>query len=507
MKVLVIGLDGANLDLIKRWAQDGNLPTFKKILSEGTYGYLESTIPTLTVPAWNCLTTGKNPGKIGCFSFFQKVYGSYDFRLPSSIVNKRMDVWDILSGYGKDVFILNSPHVNYTYKINGYMVAGPLYISKDKLAYPPSLKEELNKMNYESDVTDSLDKLNILSNKKLSNRLNEVTEKHFEALYYFLEKKWDFGFVVFSELDRIQHRLWNQENIILKHYQNIDRKLNDLMIRLDKENNGLNIIIVSDHGFGPNKRIFLINEWLAKRGYLELKNIPRINFISLLLRRLNLTNIMRKIFNYPGLKPIYLHLVQNSGKTPVVWDKAKAFSYGTWGTIYLNLIGREPQGIVKKEEYEQLRNEIIRGLQEISVKAHKREELYHGEYLESAPDIIIETDDYITSISPTVGFGTEFLEGSDGSHRKDNGTFIAWGPDIKKNFEKNAKIYDVTPTILHMFGISIPKDMDGMVLKGIFKEGSETFQRAVLYEDNRRGLKEEILIKNKIKTLLSLRKI
>jgi predicted AlkP superfamily phosphohydrolase/phosphomutase len=507
LKVLVIGLDGANLDLIKRWAQEGKLPTFKKFLSEGTSGYLESTIPTLTVPAWNCLTSGRNPGKTGCFSFFQKVYGSYDFRLPSSIVNKRMDVWDILSDSGKNVFILNPPHVNYAYKINGYMVAGPLYVSKDKFTYPSSLTEELNKMNYESDVTDSLDELNLLSEKDLSKRLGEVTEKHFDALYYFLDKKWDFGFVVFSELDRIQHRLWNQEEIILKHYQNIDRKLNDLQTRLDIENNDINIIIVSDHGFGPNKRIFLINEWLSKRGYLELKNISKINFISLLLRKLNLTNLMRKVFNLPGLKLLYLNLTHRSGKTSIAWDKAKVFSYGTWGTIYLNLIGREQQGIVKKEEYEQLRNEIITELQKISVKAHKREELYYGKYLESAPDIIIETDDYVTSISPGVGFGTEFLDGSDGSHRKDNGTFIAWGPDINKNFEVNAKIYDVTPTILHMFGMLIPKDMDGRVLREIFKDKSKLFNREVLYTEIQDNVKDKELIKNKLKILGDLRKI
>ena len=75
MRVLVLGLDGANMDLIKHWASEGKLPHFEKVLKGGSYGYLESTIPTITIPAWNCLSTGKNPAKIGCFSSISGVVG------------------------------------------------------------------------------------------------------------------------------------------------------------------------------------------------------------------------------------------------------------------------------------------------------------------------------------------------------------------------------------------------------------------------------------------------
>lgn len=136
MKVLIIGLDGATLDLIRPWARDGKLPTFEKLMRGGSYGNLESVTPTITIPAWNCLATGKNPGKIGCFSFVQKAPKSYDFRMYSSLAEKEKDIWDILSDYRYNVFVLNAPNILNAYKINGLMVAGCLCTSEERLTYP-----------------------------------------------------------------------------------------------------------------------------------------------------------------------------------------------------------------------------------------------------------------------------------------------------------------------------------------------------------------------------------
>lgn len=484
MKVLVIGLDGANIDLIKRWVHEGKLPTFKKLMSQGSYGNLESVIPPVSFPAWNCLVSGKNPGRIGCFGFVQKVFESYDFRFPSLIFKKNMDVWDILSDCGKKVFVLNAPNIQYARKINGYMVAGGLCLSEEAMTYPTDLRKDLNKIDYEADIND-LYKINRLSDKELSKKLKVITEKHSNALFYFLKKSCDFGFVVFTELDRVQHRFWHKEKLLLGHYQYTDSKLKEILDKLEEENSETNIIIVSDHGFGPNKRIFLINEWLAKSGFLKVRKMPvpnLINKLSTTLRKLNLLKVIMPIMDFSLFKPLYLYLGQQTEKTPIIWNGTKAFSYGTWGSIYINLSGREPRGIVKENEYEQLRSEIIEGLEKISVKAHKSEEIYTGEYLKSAPDIIIEMDDYVNSVISRVGYGVEFIKGFDGSHRRANGLFIATGPDIKENSKMNAKLLDIAPTILHIFGIPIPTDMDGRVLQEIFK--GELAMREIKYQES-----------------------
>lgn len=504
MKVLVIGLDGATLDLIKPWAREGKLPTFEKLMSEGSYGNLESTKPAITIPAWNCLATGKNPGKIGCFSFIQKTYGNYDFRIYSSMVEKERDIWDILSDYGKKIFVLNAPNVLNAYKIKGSMVAGCLCTSEERLTYPRSLREELYDMDYELDMTDP-NIFAFLNDDDFSKRHEEITEKHRNVVFHFLEESWDFGFFVFTELDRIQHKFWDQKEILLRHYQNTDRILKNILDKIEQEDDDTNVLIVSDHGFGPNKKIFLVNEWLIRRGFLEVRRIPTLDIIKALvsiLRKPIIVKMLTPLLNFSLSKRLYRGITQRTGKTPIEWDKTKAFSYATWGTIYINLRGREPQGIVEEEEYEKLRSEIIEGLREISVKAYRREELYHGKYLKLAPDIVIRTDDHVNSVSAKVGYGKEFLEWNDGSHRI-NGTFIARGPSIKENFEMEASICDVAPTILHMFGMPIPRDMDGKVLKEIFKDDSLIARREIKYKE----VNEKERIREGIRELKRLGKI
>ncbi|RZN40553.1 MAG: hypothetical protein EFT35_02780 [Methanophagales archaeon ANME-1-THS] len=491
-KVLVVGLDGANIDLIKLWAREGKLPTFERLMREGSYGNLESVTPTITIPAWNCLSTGKNPAKLGCFSFVQKAYGSYEFRVYASLVKRERCVWDIMSDYGKQNFVFNAPNVLSAYKINGYMVAGCICTAEERLTYPRSLRAELYKQGYEKDISD-FNTLMALNDTEHSKKHKEITEKQCKVLFQFLEKNWDFGFFVLTELDRVQHRFWDQKEILLSHYQNIDRNIGELVDRLERKKSEITLIFVSDHGFGKNRNLFLINEWLISKGFMEVRRTPALELLKTMLRILKkpqITKMLKPLTRIALLNQLYISLYFNTGRTPIIWDKTKAFSYGTWGTIYLNVSGREPQGMVNEEDYERLRTEIIEGLGELSVKAYRREELYQGEYLDLAPDIIVQTDDEVSSISARVGEQRVFKEEVGGAHDRLNGTFIAWGPTVKENNEINANLYDITPTILHIFGIPIPTDMDGCVLKEIFTD--ELAMQAIKYggmEENKRVIK------------------
>jgi predicted AlkP superfamily phosphohydrolase/phosphomutase len=56
-RVIVIGLDGATWDLINPWAEEGKLPTFSKLMKEGTWGILESLELPISSAAWTTLTT------------------------------------------------------------------------------------------------------------------------------------------------------------------------------------------------------------------------------------------------------------------------------------------------------------------------------------------------------------------------------------------------------------------------------------------------------------------
>ena len=90
-RVIVIGLDGATWDLIKPWAKGGELPAFRRLMDEGAWGILESTIPPLSPSAWVSIYTGCKPSKHGIFGFLKRKENSYFYRPISS---KDIKKWD-----------------------------------------------------------------------------------------------------------------------------------------------------------------------------------------------------------------------------------------------------------------------------------------------------------------------------------------------------------------------------------------------------------------------------
>jgi predicted AlkP superfamily phosphohydrolase/phosphomutase len=147
--------------------------------------------------------------------------------------------------------------------------------------------------------------------------------------------------------------------------------------------------------------------------------------------------------------------------------------------IVINLVGRQPQGIVQPgREYEELRDQIIAELgkvtdpatgQPVLKQALKREEEYSGPFLEKAPDVVVFYDyDYAGGPNPIGPIITPIerytLETWSGLHRM-NGTLIMWGKDVLPGARiEGARIVDPAPTLLYLLGLPVPKDMDGRVL-------------------------------------------
>jgi predicted AlkP superfamily phosphohydrolase/phosphomutase len=138
------------------------------------------------------------------------------------------------------------------------------------------------------------------------------------------------------------------------------------------------------------------------------------------------------------------------------------------------------------------------------VRIFKKEEVYSGPYLESAPDILYHMSKYTqaTSIWEEAEWGTTTHSG----HHAPRGMFIASGPDIEDSGAKlsGLKIYDITPTILHWFGLPVDRDIDGKVLTEIFRERSAPAEKNVLY---RESSEETAKIKLKVKKLKESRHV
>jgi predicted AlkP superfamily phosphohydrolase/phosphomutase len=162
----------------------------------------------------------------------------------------------------------------------------------------------------------------------------------------------------------------------------------------------------------------------------------------------------------------------------------------------VNLKSRFPEGIVADgQEYDRLRDEIAEKLerlvdpdtgQRVVARVFKREELYHGDALNSAPDLLVTWKDF--EYNTRRGYGREVdeffgssLEFSDvssysslqksGTHHID-GILIANGPWIKNlDAFQEASITDLAPTVLYLLGETIPEDMDGRVIEEIIQDG------------------------------------
>lgn len=549
-RILIIGIDGATWDVIKPWTEEDKLPTFKKLMEKGVFGILESTIPPLSPPGWTSAFTGVNPGKHNLFDFF--IYDNYEKHVVTSKTRKAKAIWQILNEYGKKVVVVNVPLTYPPDKVDGVMISGMGTPGlKSDFTYPKSFKKELlENIGYRMEIgRETCNEDTYLKN--LYNTEEKIKEM---AIYLMNHYRWDMFITVFVCSDRVQHFYWkymdtkhpmyNPEgakkygDAILKYYQKLDNILKKLIENIDESTI---VIIMSDHGFGPIYKGVYIGNWLREHGFLKLKegrtqhmfiNIKKLmfkfrltkeKFVSLLLFKLHLEKFTE--FIPKQIKKMMLDILPSSRNpfsnivSEIDWYKTKAYSPSSSGqSIMINVKGRELNGIVEPhKEYEEVRNYIIKELsnledpeinKKIIKKVYKREEIYWGPYVGNAPDLIVEMrDGYFLH----EGFGEKLIMSPkfgpgdiSASHRLE-GIFLTYSPAIKKGKQiiKNAKIIDIAPTILHLFGIPIPRDMDGRVLKEIFKEDREYAKKDIAYQEVE-DKSEKDRIRNKIKDLKSI---
>jgi predicted AlkP superfamily phosphohydrolase/phosphomutase len=513
MKILVIGLDGGEWDVINPMIERGLLPNLQKMIASGVSGDLVSSIPPITPTAWASFLTGVNPGKHGIFSY-QKKSGSensYFVNPLNSLDIKTEHLWHILGRHGKKVAFVNVPMSFPPQQVNGYMITGMMTPSTEsKFTFPDSLRNELSDhgIDYRIDL-DIGKEVNLLEDplfhenyflkdkgERFFRELREVTDQRTDAIKYLMvNKQWDFFMGVFVGMDRVQHYLWQYlddglngrlnpiAEKIFDYYSYLDKIIGEIILMIGDDTL---TIIMSDHGFGKYKGDFLINRWLLDQGFLSVKKGNRV-FVPCLKK------ISRKL----GLRKEMLTRVMNQNKVDslrmsmqqIDWGSSRAFSTLAH-CIHINVKGRETLGCVEKgSEYENLRERITSELYKIKdpstgkpviKEVFKKEDVYSGSEFEVAPDLIVlssDTDHY-GIYSTRHSHDGIFAENTwkTGDHRQD-GIFIVRGQGIKqKQTIKDARIIDVLPTILYAQNLPIPEYVDGKVLKEIFNDPSLEIQ-------------------------------
>ena len=418
-KVLIVSFDGGVWSNLKPIAEAGIMPNLKKLLEVEKSCNLCSTIPPVTPPAWTAFMTGCNPGKSGVFDFYEYQNGSYNVSLTSSKSIQTPVLWKILSDNGFRVGVVDVP-INYPPpEVNGYVVSGWERPSNKKtFTYPPELGSKLiEKLGDYPICLTTFDKQGTKDTDYLD-KLIEITSKVGEGAIWLLENEpVDFFMVHFQTTDIIQHGFWheiasldfNSHNETIKKiwdfYRNLDRCLGMIKEKLSEE--GV-FFLVSDHGFGPVKKRMAVNVWLKEHGYLKLKTDIatqlRTSVKSTAIKMVNKVDALARLKNRIKQKNQeemeQRVLVPRASYDPIDYKETRAFSgIGTvYGTIQLNVIGREPDGTVPKKEAEILKDEIIERIKNVKdpvsgeafvKKVCRKEEIFKGSHVEKIPDLII----------------------------------------------------------------------------------------------------------------------
>jgi len=336
---------------------------------------------------------------------------------------------------------------------NGYIISCFLTPStQSQYTYPADLRGEIEALVGEY----MLDVENFRTEEKddLLRQIYEMTEKRFKVVRHLMrEKQWDFFMLVEMGVDRIHHAFWKYfdpqhpkheagspyETVVEEYYKYLDGEIGEILAMLDEDTV---VLVVSDHGARHMEGGICINEWLSQEGYLTLKEEPA------------------------GIVPLE--------KVEIDWARTKAWGAGGYyGRLFLNVQGREPQGIVPAEEYERVRNEIVHKLSEIADEngvnigtvTYKPQDVYR-ECRNVPPDLMVYFGNLGWRSVGSMGHGRIHTRendiGPDDANHAQQGIFIMYDPSQQGQGQvAGLQLMDVAPTVLHLFGLPIPADMQG----------------------------------------------
>jgi len=510
-KVIVIGLDGATWDIIDPMIEKGKLPNLRKIIANGTSGYLTAPIDPNSFASWAEFATGAGPDKHSIFCSQKRRINNYKCSTVNFKDIKVKTFWRIISKQGGKVGIVNVPMTYPPEKINGFLISGIIVPSDaTQFTYPPELSLKLLELGYSVEEVLFASK-NWENYEQLLDAVIQCEKRRLEVSLYLKDRyDPDLFVVVFTGLDRIQHYFWHFfdkshsmyvpsannkfKEAIPNFYELLDEFVGKILKNIPENTK---IIIISDHGFESCDRIFSLNRWLANEGYLKWEKS-----ISTKIRKLPL-NLMDKL----GLKDILKKVIPNKLKNQaenfkqdlrfkaIDWSRTTAYS-GDNGHISINLKGREPEGIVDQNgEYQKLihiiKNQLLNSKDPISgqnifKEVLLRDEVFRGKHRNNIPDIIVNSQikgfipharldhkyKLISSVSEINKDQNLILSGTHNTLHARDGIFISAGKDLKKNQQKiKLKMMDIAPTILYLMDMLIPENIDGKIVKYIFNSG------------------------------------
>jgi predicted AlkP superfamily phosphohydrolase/phosphomutase len=397
------------------------------------------------------MLSGRDPGELGLYGFrgrrsrdvrFGRLCDAGDLETPL--------LWDLLGEQGRESIVVGFPPSWPPRPLRGQLVSGMLTPDDaPEWTFPPELAGELERSlgqgrryAFDADAHRAADP------ERLRDEVFAMTRARFDVVRHLLRtRSWDFGFVHEIGLDRLQHALWatldepgsEGEGVLRDYHRLLDAEIGETLEELPPDTV---VCVVSDHGARRYEGSFCLNEWLRIEGYLALRSAPA-----------------------PGDRP---------AAEQVDWPRTRAWADGGYcGRIYLNVAGRDPDGVLSSAEARRARDEIrekleaLRGPDDVHLASavYLPEEVY-ARVTGIAPDLLFYPGDLRLRCAETLGHGGLFLEandtGPDVANHAWEGLFVLADPEREgQGAVPDAHLLDVAPTLCERLDLVPPGWMRG----------------------------------------------
>jgi predicted AlkP superfamily phosphohydrolase/phosphomutase len=474
--VLMIGLDGATFTLLDPLIEQGVMPFLGSVLNNAVRADLMSTRHPLTPPAWTSMITGRSPTAHGIYDFMSPIFladGSVYLKINDYRDNHCETIWSIANRHRRRATSLNFYGMSPAPAIDGYLISGFIPWRHLKQAtHPPSLYDEVRALpNFDFRMLG----MDLGEEKKAVQGLHQDEHEPWIELQNTRDKTWaeltchlmnkdrtELTVVVLDGPDKVQHLFWrfvdpateekdpsdwhkHVRQLALNFYRGLDH---NLRMMFDVAGSDTDILITSDHGFGPTTEIFYVNEWLSRNGYLQWSNFAKDDSVGQLAAD--------KLKDHLGM---------------IDWRQTLAFCPMPSSNAIFIKRQKDPGSGVKEDDYLPLVLKLQRELldardpiygQPIVIGADLNK-LRGTSFVGPCPDITLRLrDGGLVSILKSNEILTP-RPNPDGTHRP-AGIFIGRGPSFRKGVRIEAlDILDISPLLLTLLGIPVPSDMEGRV--------------------------------------------
>lgn len=499
-RILFIGIDSADKDLILRWSREGLLPTFSLLLDQSAWGITTVPVGFYVGAVWPSFATGVSPARHGRYNFSQLRTGTYETYRYNSFDLEGERFWDILSASGQRVAIIDVPLTPPSAPFNGIQITdwGVHKANQSDVfhAYPLGLVSEVkaefgvNPIPRCNDITRTPEGFRFFMDAMIA----RTTSKEQLSAKYLRQGKWDLFLTVFTEPHCVGHQCWHLHDAshalhdrpladalgdpLLAAYRALDASIGRLITEVDKDTY---VFVYSSHGMGPQDGVGSFLERIllrldqhdaAKRSTPARKSLRssvakkvrtysrRPDWLLWRLRKLLQPDLA---FPVPDFAAVTLHV-----------EDRRYFMLSNndaCGAIRINLVGREPQGkVTRGEPYEQVCQQLTDDLKAIVYadtgeplvrEVLRTSDFYRGPHLSDLPDLIVEWNRRESPHSITsekIGLLPNSYSGVRTGDHKPEGVVFVSGPGVPSGpMRQPISALDFAPTLARLLDVPLPE--------------------------------------------------